>query len=49
MERIYENEMEFGKKLVKMESQICDFVNRLEEGEYKVIYITVKLLYWLMI
>ncbi len=37
MERIYENEMEFGKELVKMESQICDFVSRLEEGQYKVI------------
>ena len=37
MERIYENEMEFGKELVKMESQFCDFVSRLEEGQYKVI------------
>jgi hypothetical protein len=37
MERIFENEMEFGKELVEMENKICDFVSRLEDGDYKVI------------
>lgn len=37
MERIFENEIEFSKELVLMEGQICNFVSRLEEGEYKVI------------
>lgn len=35
MERYYS--IEDGKKLVKMENKICNFVSRLEDGEYKVI------------
>lgn len=37
MKRIFANEMEFGKVLMEMENKICDFVSRLEEGDYKVI------------
>lgn len=37
MERIFDNEMEFGKELVGMEDKICDFVSKLENGDYKVI------------
>lgn len=37
MERIFVNENEYGKELVEMEGKICDFVSRLEDGDYKTI------------
>lgn len=37
MERIFVNENEFCKELAEMENEICNFVSRLEEGNYKVI------------
>ncbi|MVX64627.1 hypothetical protein GKZ28_13085 [Clostridium chromiireducens] len=37
MERIFVNENEFGKGIMEMENKICNFVSRLEDGEYKVI------------